>query len=70
MVRIHDSFSSNWIAPAAPADLSKLKKRKMDKTRGIKVKTAAMRLISLSERLGIKAIKIAPATGRKIIHVR
>jgi hypothetical protein len=70
MVRIHDSFSSNWIAPTAPDDLSKLKKRIMDKTRGIKVKIAAIRLISLPERLGKKAIKIAPATGRKIIAVR
>jgi hypothetical protein len=42
----------------------------MDRARGIRVKIAAIRLISLSERLGIKAIKIAPTTGRKIIAVR
>jgi len=70
MVGIHDSFSSNWITPAAPADLSKPRKRIMDRARGIRVKIAAIRLISLSERLGIKAIRIAPATGRKIIVVR
>jgi hypothetical protein len=39
----------------------------MDKASGKKVKIAAMHFIARWERPGIKAIKIAPTTGRKII---
>jgi hypothetical protein len=42
----------------------------IDRTRGTKVKIAAIHLINLGRRLGITAIKIAPATGRKIMAER
>jgi hypothetical protein len=42
----------------------------MDRASAAKVKIAAKRLIVRDDRPGRKAIKIAPTTGRKIIHVR
>ena len=53
-----------------PGDLSKSVKTTIDKTTGIAVKMTARRLIALGEAPRNKAIKTAPATGRKIIAVR
>jgi len=42
----------------------------MDKIKGIAVKIAARRLITLGEAFLARAITIAPTTGRKIMVVR
>jgi len=68
MAGIQDNFSSNWITPAN--DRSKLAKIKIDRASEAKVKTAASHLIARPDKPGIKAIKIAPTTGRKIIADR
>lgn len=65
--RNQEIFSSNCITPAIADDLSKLKNTQIAKIRGIKVNVAAIYLISFACELDIKAIKIAPRAGRKII---
>jgi hypothetical protein len=44
-----------------------LAKRKIDSASEAKVTTAAIHLIARPDRRGMKAIRIAPTTGRKIM---
>jgi len=70
MAGIHDTTSSNCIVPAIVADLSKTANNTIEITRGARVKMAAIYLISREESLGVKAIMMAPTTGRRIMVVR
>ena len=58
------------MTPAIEADLSKLKKTTRPRIKGIRVKDAAIYLISFAWELEIQAIIIAPRAGRKIINER
>ena len=58
------------MTPAIDADLSKLKKTTRPRIKGIRVKAAAIYLISFARELEIQAIIIAPRAGRKIINER
>jgi len=70
MAGIQETFSWNWNTPATPADLSKTAKATIAKIRGTEVKIAARYLVNFSLPPPKRAIRIAPTSGRKIIHIR
>jgi hypothetical protein len=70
MAGIQDMLSSNCIAPAIVADLSKTANSAREIASGTSVKMAATYLTSLEESPGTRAIIATPASGKKIMVVR